>query len=790
RYRFDDFELDTLSRELRKAGAAIPLPLKSFDCLVYLLERRDRAVGRDELISAVWGRIDVSDALLGQTLARARRAVDDTGGEQRVIRTVPRFGYRWVVPVVVLGGDEAVASSTLAVADAAAGAGEPAAAAAPPGAIGAVRAPASPARRWSRAIAVAVALIALAAAVLAVFRFGGREAAPVAAIAADPDLYLALPVAVHDGDPASRWIRLGAMDYLASALRERGRLRVLPSDQAVAYLAGRSDAQLADPVQRLQLAQAAGAAWVLAATVQRIGNGWSFELDVQDTERTLHYQANAGTPLQAADLALGDFLAHIGRANTPAATRPPTLVELQQRVDAAFLEGDMHEAGALIERAPPELQRDPGIAVRAAEIDERAGRLELAGQQFARIAGASDSPLTVRGRALYGLCAIAFWKNEGEVAQRHCNDALALLARDPDPMLLGRAYMLRAVLDDQAGRADEAMAGFGLARIEWRRAGNLPGEASVDGDEGLALTRRGRFAEAVAAFDRAAVVFDRFGVRDHLASSLAAKSDAQRMMLDLDGALASSAQAWQLTPRIENAKTVRAIGHSRALALLAGGHLDEAAHVIGRFDPAAPSAPPEFAVLRSQWLTAQGRFGEATEHADEIIERVLSPADPTTDASVSEALDVFIDAALRAGDLALADHLLARLNAAGADVQDPDREFLAQLAQARLLAARADAAGADVHFKSALDIALRDSRPDQVTQSASAYVFFLLEHQRLQDAQRIAGRITLYADKDYDAARAMAALYEKLGDRRSADLARGRISQLAGQRVSLTAAAN
>jgi len=93
-YRFGDYELHPHSRELRCGGAPVSLPLKSFDCLVYLIERSQRAVGRDELISAVWGRADVSDALLGQTLARARRAVGDSGEAQSVIRTVPRFGYQ------------------------------------------------------------------------------------------------------------------------------------------------------------------------------------------------------------------------------------------------------------------------------------------------------------------------------------------------------------------------------------------------------------------------------------------------------------------------------------------------------------------------------------------------------------------------------------------------------------------------------------------------------------------------------------------------------------------------
>ena len=95
-YQFGDCRVDPLARELHRNDTLLALSPKVFDCLVYLIEHRDRAVGRDELIAAVWGKADVSDTLLGQTLLKARRAVGDDGNEQNAIRTIPRFGYRWV----------------------------------------------------------------------------------------------------------------------------------------------------------------------------------------------------------------------------------------------------------------------------------------------------------------------------------------------------------------------------------------------------------------------------------------------------------------------------------------------------------------------------------------------------------------------------------------------------------------------------------------------------------------------------------------------------------------------
>jgi len=774
RYRFEGFELDVPSCELRRDGEVIPLPLKSFDCIVYLLEKRERVVGRDELISAVWGRVDVNDALLGQTLARARRALGDTGDAQRMIRTMPRFGYRWVAPVTLVAEDDPAASGS----DARPLVPNPVAERAPVPVAGL---PASTRQAGRRRLVAALALLAgLAGAAIALRH--ATVAPPPRPSAAD--MYLVLPVAVRDADTQSRWIRLGAMDHLASAVRERGRLPVLPSEQTIAYLASHDEAELADPARRLGLARRAGATVVLAAVARRDGSHWSFAVDVQDAERTRHYEATASTPLQAADLALGQFFSQIGRAAEPAAMPRPTLVELQQRIDAAFLEGDLQQAAGLIEAAPLDLQHDPTIAVRSAEVDERAGRTDLAENGFRRIADAGgDIPVSIRSRAQYGLCAIDYRRYKLDSAAGHCADALKALDDQSDPMLLGRIHMLRAVIAGERGDDDEAMTGFGLARLQWQRAGNLPGEASVDGNIGMAETRRSRFAEAVVAFDRAIAVFERFGVNDHLADALAAKADAQRQMLDIDGALASSAQAWQLTARIENAITVRAVGYSRALALLAGGRFDEAAHVVERFDAAAPSAPPEFAVLRRRLLAERGHPTEAVAQADAIVDAVLAPADPTSDASLSEAVQVLADAALLAGDTALAGHLLSRLRDAGASPYDPDRPFVENLVQARLSGATGDDTGADTRFAAAVDTAVRDNRPDLIAAAASAYVLYLLDRQRVEDATRVAGHLSLYVSKDYHAAGAMTALYERLGDRRSADIARAQTARLAGQRV-------
>jgi tetratricopeptide (TPR) repeat protein len=590
--------------------------------------------------------------------------------------------------------------------------------------------------------------------------------APVAAT------WLVLPVDVAGEDASSRWIRFGAMDYLVSRLRERAGVTALPTEQAIALLARAGDGVAADPAQRLAFAAGVGASTVVATRMRHGDDGWMAELEVQDAERSVRDSAVAATPLEAVDLVLAQ---HFGLDPARAAALRPPLLELQQRIDAAFLEGDMRTASELVEAAPPGLRREPAIALRAAEIDERSGRLPLAERGFEAVAAGGDAlPAALRARASYGLCAIAYRRNELERAQKRCDAALAALDGLDEPMLLGRAWMLRGTIEDESGRYDDALASFGLARIAWRRAGNLPGEASVDNNEGMAHAWHGHFDQAIAAFDRAAATFERFGVQDHLASTLAAKADAQRAMLDFDGSLASSERAWRLTPRMDNPRAVRSIAFTRALTLLATGDVDATLRLVDRYDDGRADAPPEFAVLRRAVARARGDAAGAVADADALLERVVKPVDPTTDASPAWAAGVLIDAALAAHDDALAARLLARLRGAGDATDDADFAYALDLAEARVADAHGDGAIAGRRYAAAFARAVEDLRPDRTVVAGSAYARFLLRAGRSDEAQRVAGRFAVYADRDADAAEAMIELYQRLGDDESLRRARER----------------
>src|SRR5439155_23115278 len=88
--------LDLDRRELKRGSQLVALEPQVFDLLVYLVQNRDRVVSKDDLIDGVWGGRIVSESTLTTRLNAVRKAVGDSGAAQRLIRTVPRRGVRFI----------------------------------------------------------------------------------------------------------------------------------------------------------------------------------------------------------------------------------------------------------------------------------------------------------------------------------------------------------------------------------------------------------------------------------------------------------------------------------------------------------------------------------------------------------------------------------------------------------------------------------------------------------------------------------------------------------------------
>src|SRR5262245_12798565 len=97
--RFDEFELDDALCELRRDGTRVDVQPKALDVLLYLAQNRERVVSKRELLERVWPGVIVTEGALTTVINTARSFVRDGGSEQRVIRTVPRRGYRFVAEI-------------------------------------------------------------------------------------------------------------------------------------------------------------------------------------------------------------------------------------------------------------------------------------------------------------------------------------------------------------------------------------------------------------------------------------------------------------------------------------------------------------------------------------------------------------------------------------------------------------------------------------------------------------------------------------------------------------------
>src|ERR1700745_2107267 len=92
--------LDCDLRELTRDGTIVPLQPQVFDLLRYLVEQRARVVSKDDLIGHVWENRIVSDSALNSRINAARKAIGDDGEAQRLIRTIPRKGFRFIGEVL------------------------------------------------------------------------------------------------------------------------------------------------------------------------------------------------------------------------------------------------------------------------------------------------------------------------------------------------------------------------------------------------------------------------------------------------------------------------------------------------------------------------------------------------------------------------------------------------------------------------------------------------------------------------------------------------------------------
>lgn len=774
-YRFGRFRVDAATRELRENDLLVELPARAFDALVYLIEHRDRAVGRDELIAAVWGRADVSEALLNHTILRIRRAL---GSGQELIRTVPRFGYRWV------GAMDDEASMTPDAGSSAARTADNVTALSPSNAPNPMR------MRHASAVAlVAIGFAILVVIAMAAFRPPSVAPATNVADATPPSTQPALPALVLPAEIEApedwSWLRLGVMDLVARRLRA-GALHTVPSESVVALLKQRAstaegDALLADP----SLARVA--ALRVLPRVRLDHSTWTVRLDASGIQRELSADAEGADPIAAAREAANRLLAKLGHAPraTSSTDTSPELEELLQRSGAAMLADQLDQARALIEQAAPALRETPAVQQRMAQIELRAGEYDAVERRLLALLDRLDAKndAALRARALITLASAYVRRGRFDKADEAYAEAIALRGDAKDPEALGIAYVGRGIVLAERGRFDDAAAELGRARIELATAGDPLGVAQVDVNLGDFQAMRHRPAAALPLLRKAAGRFAELGAREGQVYALIQVAAAERELLEPAAALATTERFWPPEAHTSNPRMQWNATRARIEALAANGRLREAQALIERIRRG--SDPRRDAALRTQIEAVAARVallrGDAPEAA-RLVAAALTPALRDSDRALyTRSLRLEGDALREAGDVAAAAASQQKLQA-WADGSGEEWTKLQAMLGAASQAWAEDRRDAGLQtFADAMRTAERLAIPEDLADVGAAYAEALIEVGHIDEARSIAGRIAPWADRDPRAAWTEVRVFRALGRAEAERDARSVAVRLSGE---------
>lgn len=807
-YRFGEYHLIPARRELWRGDTVVAVPPRAFDCIVYLVEQRERAVGRDELIAAVWGKTELSDGLLAQTILAMRRAFDDTGKEQNYVRTVVRFGYHWVAPTHDVvepsvhdpGGiagaratdqaslqedgtridEDAAASSRTADSADAMHAHGPAT-----GASASITGAASarPARR--RTPWVAIVLVALAVLAAAAWRYRdltGRIPSAVATQATPAVTALVLPVDVVAGEGAD-WIRLGLMDHIASRLRAAG-LAVVPSDNVVVLTGAAARKNNGDDASAL--AQAAGASLVVDARAERVQARWHVHLRTK-IGRTppVESDGEAGDALVAARIAADLLARNLGYLPlaTTTGSDGSALDGLLQQAEAAILGDRLDDARALLARAPPEQRALPAVRLRLAQIDYQAGNFDAAETAFKAIADdvPAERDRVVHARAITNLGVIAAMRNNNVLAAERFDEAIALLRGQGAPDALGKALNGRANVAGAMDQTELSLQAFAEARVAFEGSGNLLALALIDSNLAALDMRRERYAEAVPMFRRAADRFATFGVHAAEQNALMGVAELQLALLEPDAALTLEPRLRDLSALVADPARKRNGELTRLYVLVANGRSKD---VPERLATVLESAThDDDAITQARAHALLGRLAleradpaKAGEEADMALQR-FAAVDDAREYARTYYLRI---EALLAERLPLdATKVTAQLSAFAEKAGSAAARLYADLARARTTD-DADAAG--TWYARALAEADALRIPLDLREVAVAYATWLIARGEHGRAGALAERVAGFAGRDFGSALLLVRVQQAMGNEALWRSALARAQALAGDR--------
>jgi len=352
-YEFEDFRADPAEQLLLHEGQPVALSPKVFETLLILLESEGRLIDKEDFISRLWPGVFVEDVALAKNISHLRRILAEGKTGTEMIQTVPKRGYRFVVPVRKVLDQTAEPSP----------AGDLPAAPAEPG----------QGRAWSR---WAIAFLLLAASSLGAFLFL-RHKHPVFT---EKDTVVLADFSNSTGDPVfDGTLRQG----LAVELEQSPFLNLISDQQiqqALSLMGQPADARLTPTIAR-EICERTASTAVLEGSIASLGSEYVLGLRAMDchsgavlAEEQGHAATKEGVLNALGQIAsrfrsrVGETLATVEEHNTPLAeATTPSLEALKEYSTGWKVDYSAGEAAALpfFQRA---VEIDPQFAMAYASL--------------------------------------------------------------------------------------------------------------------------------------------------------------------------------------------------------------------------------------------------------------------------------------------------------------------------------------------------------------------------------------------------------------------------------------